>query len=130
MTAALSIRQPWAWAILYAGKTIENRDWPTNFRGRLLIHASKTCTRREYEDAIDFMQQRLILTEGGLKVPPLEQLDRGGIIGSVEVIDCVSHSNSAWFIGEHGFVLRKPKPMPFVPYKGRLGFFNVQGIEP
>lgn len=27
---ALSIRQPWAWAIVYAGKDIENRTWPTN----------------------------------------------------------------------------------------------------
>lgn len=26
---ALSIRQPWAWAILHAGKDIENRDWHT-----------------------------------------------------------------------------------------------------
>jgi len=23
----LSVRQPWAWAIIYAGKTIENRTW-------------------------------------------------------------------------------------------------------
>jgi hypothetical protein len=40
---ALSIRQPWAWAILHAGKDIENRDWkPGNparrFRGSFLIH--------------------------------------------------------------------------------------------
>lgn len=24
---ALSIRQPWAWLIINAGKDIENRDW-------------------------------------------------------------------------------------------------------
>lgn len=33
MLPAISIRQPWAWLILNAGKDIENRDWPTNFRG-------------------------------------------------------------------------------------------------
>lgn len=33
---ALSIRQPWAWHILHSGKDIENRDWPTKFRGRVL----------------------------------------------------------------------------------------------
>jgi len=37
---ALSIRQPWAYAILHLGKDIENRPWRTNFRGPLLIHAS------------------------------------------------------------------------------------------
>jgi ASCH domain len=38
---ALSIQQPWAWAIAAAGKDIENRTWPTSYRGRLAIHASK-----------------------------------------------------------------------------------------
>ena len=37
---ALSIRQPWAWLILRAGKDVENRDWSTKVRGRVLIHAS------------------------------------------------------------------------------------------
>lgn len=37
----LSIRQPWAWAILHAGKTIENREWPRcSYRGPIFIHAS------------------------------------------------------------------------------------------
>lgn len=128
MTAALSIRQPWAWLILNAGKDIENRDWPTNFRGRMLIHASKTCTKAEYQDAIDFINSRIDYPI--IEVPPIEKLDRGGIVGSVEVIDCVTSSASSWFMGEHGFVLRNPKPLPFTPWKGRLGFFNVQGIEP
>jgi hypothetical protein len=44
---ALSIRQPWAWLILNAGKDIENRDWLTRFRGPFLIHASKGMTRAE-----------------------------------------------------------------------------------
>lgn len=44
---AISIRQPWAWAILHAGKRIENRargdgrmPSPCRHRGPLLIHAS------------------------------------------------------------------------------------------
>lgn len=48
---ALSIRQPWAWAILHTGKSVENRDWYTEYRGRVLLHASKGCTRAEYGDA-------------------------------------------------------------------------------
>lgn len=130
MSPALSIRQPWAWLILNAGKDIENRDWPTNFRGRVLIHASKTCTKREYEDAMDFMTDRQILQGIGMNIPSIKGMDRGGIVGSVEIVDCVTRSDSPWFIGQYGFVLRNPKPMPFIPWKGRLGFFNVPEIKP
>jgi hypothetical protein len=38
---ALIIRQPWAWAVVYAGKDVENRTWQTSYRGPLLIHAAK-----------------------------------------------------------------------------------------
>ena len=51
---ALSIRQPWAWLILHGGKDIENRDWATRFRGRVLIHASKGVTQDEWSDAWEF----------------------------------------------------------------------------
>lgn len=129
MTAALSIRQPWAWLILNAGKDIENRDWRTNFRGRVLIHASKSCTKAEYEDAIEFMEVRK-LDHLGIAFPSIDQLDRGGIVGSVEIIGCTDNSESPWFVGEHGFILRNPKPLRFVPYKGRLGFFNIPEAQP
>ena len=128
---AISIRQPWAWAIIHAGKDIENRDWSTRFRGRVLIHASKGMTRDEYDDANWFIQRAagpidrdwLAKWLGVTAAPVL--LERGGIIGSVEIIDCVENSESPWFMGRYGFVLRDPHPIPFIPYKGQLGFFDV-----
>lgn len=47
-TPALSVRQPWAWLILHAGKDIENRTWRTRYRGPLLIHASKAIDTVAY----------------------------------------------------------------------------------
>ena len=41
---ALTVRQPWAGAIAHHGKTVENRSWPTRWRGTLFIHAAKTAT--------------------------------------------------------------------------------------
>ena len=119
---ALSIRQPWAWHILYSGKDVEKRNWPTRVRGRVLIHASKGMTRDEYEDGQDPLWSR-----GGptIELPDVGELQRGGIVGSVEIVDCVSASESPWFFGLFGFVLRDPKPLPFVPWRGRLGFFDV-----
>jgi hypothetical protein len=127
---ALSIRQPWAWLILNASKDIENRDWPTKFRGRVLIHASKGMTIDEYDGAL------YTALHAGFRsyFPRREELARGGIIGSVEIVDCVTKSDSPWFFGEFGFVLRNPKPFPFIPYRGQLGFFDVpncviKGVE-
>lgn len=121
---ALSIRQPWAWLIVNAGKNIENRCWYTKFRGRFLIHAAKGMTRDEYDDAFDFAFYRGGVT--GRDVPKREVIERGGIIGEAEIVDCVHKSDSPWFMGEWGFVLRNVKPLPFVPCKGALGFFYPQ----
>lgn len=118
---ALSVRQPWAWLILHAGKDIENRDWWTGVRGPILIHASKGMTRDEYEEAAACYDPGDI----GPDLPPFEALERGGIVGQVEIVDCVKSSRSPWFFGTYGFVLANPKPLPFVPFKGQLGFFEV-----
>ena len=122
---ALSIRQPWAWLILYAGKDIENRTWWTCRRGRHLIHASKGMTRAEYEDARYFASGIV----PSIVIPPAHKLQRGGIVGSVEIVDCVEASGSQWFFGPHGFVLRAPQSLQFKPCKGALGFFRPQ-FEP
>ena len=46
-------------------------------------------------------------------------------MGSVEIVGCVTDSASHWFVGRYGFVLRNPSPLPFTPWKGQLGFFDV-----
>lgn len=48
----------------------------------------------------------------------------GGIVGMVEITDCVSTSQSSWFYGQYGFVLRNPVALDFIPCKGALGFFT------
>ena len=128
---ALSIRQPWAWLILHAGKDIENRDWPTRYRGPILIHASKGMTRSEYDDAeaTAYGTLRLLGPTSDFPLPKFNDIERGGIIGQVDLVDCVQDSTSPWFFGKYGFVLRNPKPLPFTPLKGQLGFFDVPSIE-
>lgn len=37
---ALTVRQPWAWAIARGHKPIENRSWAPTYRGPLAIHAA------------------------------------------------------------------------------------------
>ena len=115
----ISVRQPWAWLIIHAGKDIENRNWSTKVRGRVLIHAAKGMTADEYAHVGDFLRG------SGVALPDYKDLQRGGVIGSVEIVDCVTESNSPWFFGRYGFVLRDPQPLPFYPCRGQLGFFRI-----
>lgn len=121
---ALSIRQPWAWAIIHAGKDIENRSWPTNYRGPFLIHAAKAMTRREYDDCLHACIIATGRFPGDLAIPAFDQLERGGIVGKARIVDCISSSQSPWFFGPYGFVLADVEPVTFQPCKGALGFFN------
>lgn len=122
---ALSIRQPWTFAITNGGKDIENRQWRTRFRGPVLIHASKGLTQAEIGDFTDFVRAAGLigpwLTDVGM-----EAIHRGGIVGVAEIVDCVEDHPSPWFMGSYGFVLRNARPLPFMPCKGALGFFKAE----
>jgi len=130
---ALSVRQPWAWAIVFAGKDIENRSWSCyssnrRFRGRCAIHASAGMTRYEYTEASEFM------ASVGITCPSPAELARGAIIGTVEVIDGITKrapaASSRWFFGPFGLVLRDPEPLSEpLPVSGQLGFFEWQPTE-
>jgi hypothetical protein len=113
----LVIRQPWAWLIVHGFKDIENRSWKTRYRGTLLIQASANLpARRMLEE--DCLFARAL----GAELP--EEFDTGGIIGIVQLVDCVTSSRSKWFHGLVGWVLTKPKTLRFMPLKGRLGLFD------
>lgn len=134
---ALSIRQPWAWLIVRPDlvakndrdaadlmgeiKDIENRTWHTKFRGRFLVHAAQGMTLLEYNFVKGYLAERA----PGIELPAFKDLQRGGIIGSVELVDNVTDSESLWYMGFKGFRLRDSKPLPFSRMKGRLGFFDV-----
>ena len=116
---ALSIRQPWAWAILHVGKNIENRSWWTNFRGPVCIHAAKGMTRAEWDEASYWM-----LVNFAVVAPRMPDLQRGGIVGVAEIVNCIQNSDRPWFMGRYGFVLRNARPVNFLPVRGALGFFD------
>jgi len=90
-TRALSIRQPWAWAVAAGFKSIENRTWQTSFRGSIAIHASES-TQAFTEDA-----ETELYDCGGQ--PLIDALDAdenlfgaryfGAIIGVAELVDVV-----------------------------------------
>lgn len=125
---AISIRQPWAWLIVHAGKDIENREWPTSTRGRIAIHAGKTMTKADYEACVLFCRSLPPFTlPADFEFPTFEELKQqcGGLVGAMRITDCVNQSPSPWFCGPYGFVIESAMSIPFLPFKGSLGFFHV-----
>ena len=115
---ALSIQQPWTWAILN-GKPIENRTWPTRYTGPILLHAGIKFDMYGYSWLLD---HRPLLTD---EIPHRDQFPMGGFIGKSTIVDCVDRHESEFFFGPWGFVLRDSEPIKFIPYKGQLSIFNV-----
>lgn len=118
MAKALSILQPWAWLIVNRHKEIENRRWPTRYRGRLLVHAGKKWGREQRED-MEWVRENF----PHIVLPQTFEL--GGIVGETRIVACVTRSISRWFFGPYGFELADSRPLPFVPLRGQLGMFEV-----
>jgi hypothetical protein len=47
---AVTVKQPWAWAIAHGGKAVENRSSGFSYRGLLAIHAGMTWSERGETD--------------------------------------------------------------------------------
>lgn len=104
---ALSVKQPYPHHIFHDGKDVENRDWPTKGRGWFIVHAGVSKSELDMSDPSD------------------AALPRGGVVGMARIVDCVTKMDSQWFYGKFGFVLRDAFPLPLIPCKGALGFFNL-----
>lgn len=116
---ALSVRQPWAWLIVSGFKDIENRPRRTHYRGSLLIHAGLSLDSYT-EENIYWLNKKF-----NVRIPM--ELDTGGIVGIVDIVDCVESHKSKWFMsGNYGWVLTNHRRLNFRPCKGALGLFRPQ----
>lgn len=85
---ALTIKQPWCWAIAEGHKLVENRSWRTSYRGPLAIHAGK---------AWDLPAARWIrgLSHGlGIPVPPgMDEVPRGAVVAVARLVGVCARSS-------------------------------------
>jgi hypothetical protein len=67
---ALTVRQPWAWAIVHGGKDVENRtrNLAGSYRGPVAIHAALRTTPDAWRDPA--------VTAALETVDPLAELER------------------------------------------------------
>jgi hypothetical protein len=122
---ALSIKQPWLYAILHLGKNVENRTWelPEQYRGKdVLMHVGKKMDVDGYS---------YLTEERGYTLPPLESLPRGGIVGTCKFLAAPAdpedpETENEWAEPdlEHWYIADQ-RELPFFRCKGSLGFFKV-----
>jgi len=119
----LSISQPFADLIISGKKSIELRNWNTNFRGEFLVHAP---VKIRIDDAKRLKINKKFVT--------------GAIIGKVQLYDVKKYnsnkeikldqkfhfSTKKFQTKTFGFLLKNAKPLRIpIPWKGQLGIFDV-----
>ena len=103
---SLSIKNPWALLIAHGIKDIENRTWPTTYRGRIYIHVSGKLAAPKDKLGSLFPLDIDANIFDWYKWAWQTDYKVSAIIGEVDIIDCVQRHASVW--AEHSAVkLRK-----------------------
>lgn len=141
---ALTLRQPWAWAVLHAGKWVENRTWrpPLAMIGEpFALHAGF----KEPEEA-DVATALRRASESGLELERPAAFLRGCIVGVATISGFVEVNGkgqitttfpdasplaqaaivSPWFTGPVGMFLADVRALATaIPCRGMLGFWAL-----
>ena len=133
---ALSVAQPWASAIAYAGKDVENRSWRTHYRGPVAIHASGSLRKGDVDDLVRQVRggprRRLMewIRKGQRRVGLAnddQEIVQSHILAIAMIVDCVERSSSPWHYPDSwGWVLEGVVPIEPVPMKGTLGLWECK----
>lgn len=117
---ALSLRQPYAELLISGKKTIELRKWNTKFRGKFLVHASRTP---DYET---------------MKKLGFNELPLGFIVGMAELVGVKVYKNKQEFDKDRdkhladssfwsfGFILKNAERINPIPAKRKLNFWEFK----
>lgn len=120
---ALTLHAPWAHAVAWLGKDIENRTWrpPASVIGtRIAIHAGAMRT------APSMVRDWVRVAAAANASVPLGGFAAAAIVATAIIGEPVTESDSPWWIGPIGWPLidvrRLDKP---IPMKGRLGLWTL-----
>jgi len=124
----LTVRQPWAWAIIHGGKDVENRvrNIAGGYRGPVAIHAGLAYDNQwnSYPLALKMNHH-----EGVHEDPQPWRAHLGAILGVVDLVDvhdldsAACYDDTEWAEdGMYHLVLANPRPLTTpIPFRGALG---------
>ena len=142
---AISIRQPWASAILLLGKDVENRsNWPFKHRGPIVIHAARAkFSKEDLASAVSIARQD-DADEGIIQEmrPDEDHYDpiyfpQGAIVALANLADVFPSgvampedhpaAGSPWADDDAAYwlYLTEIAPVKPTPYSGRVGLFKI-----
>lgn len=131
---ALTICQPYAELIARGDKRVENRTWPTNYRGLLYIHAGKSL---EWIDEVGGCDAQY-----GIRVA---DMSFGAVMAIATLADCINfedlyrtnnysekypwlrkheHTNGPWC-----WILTDVKRVKPIPWRGALGLWECSAVS-
>ena len=130
---ALSIKQPWVFAITDLGKRVENRTWPPPLYvigEYIAIHASKGIDSNGYP--------AVVRISGGAP-PIMDEIVCGAIVATARIVGWLDEKgrgnlidpsqghmvDDPWFMGPIGWLLDDVRKVGAYECKGRLGLWNV-----
>jgi hypothetical protein len=108
-----------AWSVVLKRRT-DHSLHANGAQAIVLRSQTRKAAQVEYERAAKFMASI------GVWCPAPDELQFGGVIGSVLVVDVVERRRSRWFHGPAGLLLEDARPVPFMPVRGQVGLFRVQ----
>ena len=130
MVKAISVQQPWAQMIFQTGKCVEVRNFCTNYRGTLVIHAATINDTKEFRRA-------------GIDTRSIPLFTQKSLIGVVDLVDIYPMTESLWeelrekhqepgewhpFTQKFAWVITNPKLIVPIPYKGMPALFSLASI--
>lgn len=144
-TRALSLTGPWWWLMICLPepwrKCVENRSpgfSHKSFRGPVWVHATTERSEETYYSAIAFAQAAGVPETELEKMPALNDMPRGGIVGRFTITRRLAVPGFDLFTEElpptierwrmannFGFLTVDAKTAPYTPCRGYQGFWGV-----
>lgn len=116
---ALTICQPYAELIARGDKPIENRTWPTNYRGPIVIHAGKSrdwLSGDQWEEALPF--GAIVATADLVACLSLDPMERW----PTRFVALANHEHAN---GPFCWILENIRRVEPIPYRGAQGLFDI-----
>jgi hypothetical protein len=128
---ALTISQPFASLISDGSKYIENRRWPTSYRGELAIHAGKGTQYLDKEELKEYATSCVVAVAKLAACVTLEVIlakahsaERNNVIPGTSKTwaEACEHPHAE---GPWCWILEDVRPIEHVPMRGAQGLWNV-----
>lgn len=137
MARFLTIKQPWASIIFEGGKTVENRTWKSEYRGKVYITTSQKF-ERIYTNTFTEQQTKSLKENypNLLNRIKQENLPLGCVVGEVNLTNIIENSVSIWAVqNQYHWVFtnikkyEKPIDLKSNGFKGGLGLWQSKELE-